>query len=87
MVVHRARASATVSNSTVVGYADDMVLYKPIQSHAHTDYSLIQMDINGSDHLDRNSFPEVQPSKLMLFSRKGKLLLYYYSTSYNLVAQ
>ena len=35
---------ATVFNSTVVLYADNMVLYRTIQTHE--DYSLIQMDID-----------------------------------------
>lgn len=36
--------SVTLSDGTVVMFADDMVLYRPI--HAHEDYLLLQRDIN-----------------------------------------
>jgi len=62
---------ATVSNSTVVLYADDMVLYKTIQSQE--DYSLIQTDINAvATWIENRSLMFNQEKcKLMLFSRKG----------------
>ena len=62
---------ATVSNSTVVLYADEMVLYKTIQSHE--DYSLIQMDINAvATWVENLSLKFNQEKcKMMLFSRKG----------------
>ena len=56
---------------TVVLYADDMILYKTIQSHE--DYSLIQMDINVvATWIENPSLKFNQERcKLMLFLRKG----------------
>ena len=58
-------------NSTVVLYADDMVLYRTIQTHE--DYSLIQMDIDAvTTWIENLSLKFNQEKcKLMLFSRKG----------------
>ena len=62
---------ATVFNSSVVLYADDMVLYRTIQTHE--DYSLIQVDIDAvTTWIENLSLKFNQEKcKLMLFSRKG----------------
>ena len=60
--------SVTLSDGTIVLYADDMVLYRPI--HSYEDYWLLQQDINAIATWITDNYLQFNTSKYMLISRK-----------------